>query len=91
MPNSCRCILDRMVFKGAMTEEERDKILRNMSKKKQIVDEESIRADERAKTIDEIINKWCEETCGANRCIDHMDRCVFGEFLMIIKKGKING
>ncbi|MBO7451351.1 MAG: hypothetical protein J6U54_13385 [Clostridiales bacterium] len=30
MPNSCKCILDRMVFKGAMTEEERDKIMRNL-------------------------------------------------------------
>lgn len=30
MPKSCKCILDRMVFKGAMTEEERDKILRNL-------------------------------------------------------------
>lgn len=30
MPKSCKCILDRMVFKGAMTEKERDKILRNL-------------------------------------------------------------
>lgn len=30
MPKSCKCILDRMVFKGAMTEKERDKILRNI-------------------------------------------------------------
>lgn len=30
MPISCKCILDRMVFKGAMTEEERDKIVRNL-------------------------------------------------------------
>lgn len=30
MPNSCKCILDKMVFKGAMTEKERDKILRNI-------------------------------------------------------------
>lgn len=30
MPKSCKCILDRMVFKGAMTEEERDKLLRNL-------------------------------------------------------------
>lgn len=30
MPMSCKCILDRMVFKGAMTERERDKILRNL-------------------------------------------------------------
>jgi len=30
MPVSCKCILDRMVFKGAMTEEERDKLLRNL-------------------------------------------------------------
>lgn len=33
MPKSCKCILDRMVFKGAMTEEERDKILRNLKMK----------------------------------------------------------
>lgn len=31
MPMSCKCILDRMVFKGAMTEKERDKILRNLN------------------------------------------------------------
>lgn len=30
MPKSCKCILDRMVHKGAMTKEERDKILRNI-------------------------------------------------------------
>lgn len=30
MPMSCKCILDRMVHKGAMTEKERDKILRNL-------------------------------------------------------------
>lgn len=30
MPKSCKCILDTMVHKGAMTEEERDKILRNL-------------------------------------------------------------
>ena len=30
MPVSCKCILDRMVHKGAMTEKERDKILRNL-------------------------------------------------------------
>ena len=30
MPKSCRCILDRMVFKGAMTKAERDKIVRNL-------------------------------------------------------------
>lgn len=30
MPRSCKCILDTMVFKGAMTKEERDKILRNI-------------------------------------------------------------
>ena len=30
MPMSCKCILDRMVFKGAMTEKERDKIMRNI-------------------------------------------------------------
>lgn len=30
MPKSCKCILDRMVFKGAMTEKERDKLLRNL-------------------------------------------------------------
>ena len=30
MPMSCKCILDRMVFKGAMTKAERDKIVRNL-------------------------------------------------------------
>ena len=30
MPKSCKCILDTMVHKGAMTEKERDKILRNL-------------------------------------------------------------
>ena len=30
MPKSCKSILDRMVYKGAMTEAERDKILRNV-------------------------------------------------------------
>ena len=30
MPKSCKSILDRMVYKGAMTEAERDKILRNI-------------------------------------------------------------
>lgn len=30
MPNSCKAILDRMVHKGAMSEAERDKILRNI-------------------------------------------------------------
>ena len=30
MPMSCKCILNRMVFKGAMTKEERDKIVRNL-------------------------------------------------------------
>lgn len=30
MPTSCKCILDRMVFKGAMTKDERDKIVRNL-------------------------------------------------------------
>ena len=30
MPRSCKCILDTMVFKGAMTKEERDKIVRNL-------------------------------------------------------------
>ena len=30
MPKSCKCILDRMVHKGAMTKEERDKIVRNL-------------------------------------------------------------
>lgn len=30
MPRSCKCILDTMVHKGAMTKEERDKILRNL-------------------------------------------------------------
>lgn len=32
MPKSCKCILDRMVFKGAMSAAERDKILRNLNK-----------------------------------------------------------
>lgn len=27
---SCKCILDRMVHKGAMTKDERDKIVRNL-------------------------------------------------------------
>lgn len=31
MPRSCKCILDRMVFKGVMSEEERAKILRNIN------------------------------------------------------------
>lgn len=30
MPNSPKAILDRMVHKGAMTAEERDKIMRNL-------------------------------------------------------------
>lgn len=30
MPRSCKCILDRAVFKGAMSEEDRDKIMRNL-------------------------------------------------------------
>ena len=30
MPRSCKCILDTMVHKGAMTKEERDKIVRNL-------------------------------------------------------------
>lgn len=30
MPRSCKCILDRAVFKGAMTTQERDKIMRNI-------------------------------------------------------------
>jgi len=30
MPRSCKCILDTMVHNGAMTEKERDKILRNL-------------------------------------------------------------
>ena len=30
MPRSCKCILDRAVFKGAMSEKDRDKILRNL-------------------------------------------------------------
>ena len=30
MPRSCKCILDTMVHKGAMTEKERDKIVRNL-------------------------------------------------------------
>jgi hypothetical protein len=30
MPISCKCILDHLVYKGAMTEEERDKIVRNL-------------------------------------------------------------
>lgn len=31
---SCKCILDRMVFKGAMTEKEREKIMRKMKEHK---------------------------------------------------------
>lgn len=50
--------------------------------------EKMIRADERAKVIDELLNKWCNETCGVNRCVDHMDRCEFGEFLMKMKGDK---
>lgn len=39
MPKSCKCILDRMVFKGAMTEKEREKIMRKMKEyKPSIVD-----------------------------------------------------
>ena len=39
MPMSCKCILDRMVFKGAMTEKEREKIMRKMKEyKPSIVD-----------------------------------------------------
>lgn len=30
MPISCKCILDRMLYKGAMTPKEYDKILRNI-------------------------------------------------------------
>lgn len=30
MPNSCKCILDHMLYKGAMTPKEYDKILRNL-------------------------------------------------------------
>ena len=30
---SCKCILDRMVFKGAMTEKEREKIMRKIKDK----------------------------------------------------------
>lgn len=37
MPMSCKCILDRMVFKGAMTEKEREKIMRKI-KDKPLVD-----------------------------------------------------
>ena len=37
MPMSCKCILDRMVFKGAMTEKERAKIMRKI-KDKPLVD-----------------------------------------------------
>lgn len=33
MPNSCKCILDRMVFKGAMTLKKRNKILRNITRR----------------------------------------------------------
>lgn len=34
MPMSCKCILDRMVFNGAMTEKEREKIMRKMKEYK---------------------------------------------------------
>lgn len=44
-----------------------------------------IREKVRADAIDELLNKWCDETCGVNRCIDYMDRCEFGEFLMKMK------
>lgn len=37
MPMSCKCILDRMVFKGAMTEKEREKIMRKMKEYKPVV------------------------------------------------------
>lgn len=37
MPKSCKVILDRMVFKGAMTEKEREKIMRKI-KDKPLVD-----------------------------------------------------
>lgn len=30
MPNSCKSIINRMLHKGAMTQEEHDKILRNL-------------------------------------------------------------
>ena len=30
MPNSCKCILKKMVFKGAMSQKEYDKIIRNL-------------------------------------------------------------
>ncbi len=34
MPESCRSILNKMVYKKAMTEEERDKIVRNLKTQK---------------------------------------------------------
>lgn len=34
MPESCRSILNKMVYKKAMTEEERDKIARNLKTQK---------------------------------------------------------
>ena len=30
MPNSCRCIIKKCLFKGAITEKEADKLLRNV-------------------------------------------------------------
>ena len=45
MPMSCKCILDRMVFKGAMTKEERDKIVRNLKTQ-----------NERSKTMGKLID-----------------------------------
>lgn len=37
MPKSCKCILDRLVFKGAMTEKEREKIMRKLKEYKPAV------------------------------------------------------
>ena len=66
MPNSCKSILNRMVHKGAMTEKEKDKILRNIPRwEKSINDLVSRQA-----AIDEI-NKygsiWMEYTEGMTK------------------------
>lgn len=61
MPNSCKCILDRMVHKGAMTEEERDKILRNIKTDWIPVTERLPDADGRyIVTIKGVNSKWVQ-------------------------------
>lgn len=62
MPRSCRCILDRAVFKGAMSEEDRDKIMRNL-KMEWIPVTEKLPGNEHKKyivTLDngEVENRW---------------------------------